>query len=137
VRLDPRHLPDAARAFLAERHLASLTTSRRDGSAHVVPVGFTFVAMDGTVSPPTGIARVITNDGSMKVRNASPPGARGALCQISGRFWLTLEGYLNVSRDPVEIASAVQLYSQRYRIPRVNPTRVVVTIVVDRIMGNI
>lgn len=29
----------AAADFLAERHLATLTTFRADGSAHVVPVG--------------------------------------------------------------------------------------------------
>ena len=28
--------------FLRERHLATLTTLRKDGSPHVVPVGFTY-----------------------------------------------------------------------------------------------
>ena len=132
MRFDPLDLPDAALAFLAERHLASLTTTRADGTAHVVPVGFTYVMADGVA-----VARVITNDGSVKVRNASRPGARGALCQINGRFWLTLEGVVHVSRDPDEVANAVELYAVRYRQPRVNPTRVVLTMAVDRIMGNI
>ncbi len=134
MRLDPHALPDAALSFLTERHLASLTTSRADGTAHVVPVGFTFDAL-------AGVARVITNDGSVKVRNAERdidgrPG-RGALCQIDGRFWLTLEGSLRVSRDVDEVADAVERYAGRYRQPRVNPTRVVVLMSVDRVMGNV
>ncbi len=129
MRFDPEHLPDAALRFLAERHLASLTTSRADGSAHVVPVGFTFDR--------PSIARVITNDGSVKVGNASRSGARGVLCQIDGRYWLTLEGQVRVSREPADVADAVDRYALRYRVPRVNPTRVVILMSVDRIMGNI
>ena len=33
---------DDVLAFLAERHLATLTTLRADGSPHVVAVGFTY-----------------------------------------------------------------------------------------------
>ena len=40
--LDPADLPSAAVDFMTERHLATLTTLRRDGSPHVVPVGFTW-----------------------------------------------------------------------------------------------
>ncbi len=132
MRFDPLDLPDTALEFLTERHLASLTTTRPDGTAHVVPVGFTYVPKGMTA-----IARVITNDGSVKVRNAAAPGARAALCQIQGRFWLTLEGPVDISRDPNEVAHAVELYAVRYRQPRVNPTRVVVTMTVDRVMGNV
>lgn len=128
MHLDPLDLPDAARTFLSERHLASLTTMRANGTPHVVPVGFTFS---------NGIARVITNGSSVKVRNASRPGAQAALNQIDGRFWLTLEGPVVVSADPDEIALAVDRYAQRYRIPRVNPTRVVLKMTVQKIMGNI
>src|ERR1044071_1063656 len=53
---------DAARAFLAERHLATLTTLRPDGSPHVVAVGFTW-------DPAAGLARVITFAHSRKARN--------------------------------------------------------------------
>jgi len=129
VRFDPHNLPDAARDFMSERHLASLTTFRADGSAHVVPVGFTFQA--------PAFGWVITNDGSVKVRNASAAGARGALCQIDGRYWLTLEGSLTVSRDGGQIADAVERYAARYRQPRINPTRVAIRMIVDRVMGNI
>ena len=129
MRFDPHHLPDAAVQFLSDRHLASLSTFRGDGSAHVVPVGFTYDA--------SGVARVITDGGSVKVRNASRPGARGALCQIDGRHWLTLEGPVTVSRDPDEVERAVERYARRYRIPRVNPNRVVVLLEIDRILGNV
>jgi F420H(2)-dependent biliverdin reductase len=129
VRFDPLDLPDAAREFLSERHLASLTTVRPDGSPHVVPVGFTF--------DPLGLAFVITNDRSVKVANSERPGARGALCQVAGRLWLTLEGTLQVSRDQADVARAVERYAGRYRRPRVNPTRVVIRMTVDRVMGNV
>lgn len=114
--------------MLSERHLASLTTFRADGSAHVVPVGFTW---DGA------IARVITGGGSVKVRNASRPDAHAVLCQMDGRFWLTLEGRVRVSDDPDEIAEAVERYGRRYRVPRVNPARVALLVTVDRIMGHV
>lgn len=129
VRFDPHDLPDAARDFLSERHLASLTTLRADGGPHVVPVGFTFQA--------PAFAWVITNDRSVKVRNASAAGARGALCQIDGRYWLTLEGSLTVTRDAGQIDDAVQRYAERYRRPRVNLTRVALRMTVDRVMGNV
>ena len=40
--------------FLTERHLATLTTLRTDGSPHVVPVGVTYDAASRTarVTPP-------------------------------------------------------------------------------------
>jgi len=129
VRFDPHDLPAAAREFLAERHLATLTTARADGTPHVVPVGFTFDS--------GGLARVITNGGSVKVRNASRVSARAALCQVSGRLWLTLEGPVQVSRNPDDVADAVHRYSRRYRIPRINPERVMIVMTVERMMGNV
>jgi len=129
MRFDALDLPDAARQFLTERHLASLTTVRSNGTCHVVPVGFTFDS--------SATARVITSDGSVKVRNADLADARGAICQLEGRYWLTLEGPIHVSRSPDDVAAAVALYAQRYREPKVNPSRVVLTMWVDRVMGNI
>jgi len=86
-------------------------------------------------------ARVITSDGSVKVRNAERPGPggtapRAALCQIDGRRWLTLEGSAVISRVPDEISDAERRYAVRYRTPRINPGRVVLTIAVDRILGH-
>ena len=106
---DPLGLSDSVLNFLAERHLATLTTLRRDGSPHVIAVGFTF-------DPASGIARVITSDGSVKVRNAERPApdgspSRAAVCQVDGRRWLTLEGSAGISRDRAQITDAEQRYA--------------------------
>ncbi len=132
MRFDPLDLPAAVTEFLTERHLASLTTLRVDGTPHVVPVGFTF-------DPAAVLARIITGGESVKVRNVDRDAGAGraAVCQIDGRRWLTLEGLITVSRDPAEVADAVDRYSRRYRVPRVNPARVALQLRVDRITGNI
>lgn len=122
----PADLTADAQEFLTVRHLATLSTLRADGTPHVVPVGFTF---DGT------LARVITRSGSQKVRNAAREG-RVAICQVEGGRWLTLEGTSRVSDDPERVAEAVRRYALRYRQPRENPTRVVVEVVVDRVLGS-
>ncbi len=132
--MDPDRLSDDVLDFLTERHLATLTTLRRDGSPHVVAVGFTYDAESRTV-------RVITGDGSVKVRNAErlsvdSTGGRAAVCQVDGRRWLTLEGTAAVSRDPAVVADAERRYGLRYRTPRVNPRRVVLIIAVDRVLGH-
>lgn len=114
--------------FLTVRHLATLTTLRGDGTPHVTPVGFTWDAGTGT-------ARVICGGASQKARNAARTG-RAALCQVDGRYWLTLEGEVRVSEDPGRVADAVARYAARYRPPRVNPTRVVLEIVVTRLLGS-
>lgn len=121
-------LTDAATTFLTERHLATLATVRADGSPHVVAVGFTW-------DPETGTARVITSDGSAKVRNAERRG-RGALTQIDGARWLTLEGPARVLRDADAVRDAEQRYERRYRPPRVNPRRVVIEVRVERVLGS-
>jgi PPOX class probable F420-dependent enzyme len=118
---------DAARAFLAERHLATLTTLRADGSPHVVAVGFTWDA-------DAGVARVITSGESVKARNAAR-GGRAAVCQVDGRRWLTLEGTARVLTDADSVAEAERRYGLRYRTPRPNPRRVVVLIDVDGGLG--
>jgi PPOX class probable F420-dependent enzyme len=125
----PIQLDEAATAFVTERHLATLTTLRPDGSPHVVAVGFTWDA-------DAGLVRVITNDGSQKVRNADAGSGRAAVCQVDGRRWLTLEGTVSVSRDPADVADAVERYAARYRQPEPNPRRVVVVIAVDRVLGS-
>lgn len=122
-------LPTDVLAFLAERHLASLTTLRADGTPHVVPVGFTY-------DPATRIARVITSGDSVKARNADRPGAVAAICQVDGARWLTVSGPVRVDRDPAVVADAVERYAARYRPPRVNPKRVAVVIEVDRMLGS-
>ena len=130
MKLDPGALPDPALEFLVERHLAGLTTLRRDGSPHVVPVGFTF-------EPGTRLARVITSGDSAKVRNADLPGAVAALCQVDGARWLTLSGPIRVDRDPAAVADAVARYAIRYRQPRENPKRVALVMEVATILGSL
>ncbi len=128
--LDPTALPVAAQEFLTERHLATLTTLRPDGSPHVVAIGFTWDAA-------AGLVRVISFAPSRKARNLlAGPGSRAAVCQVDGGRWLTLEGPATVTDDPDRVAEAVRRYAERYRQPRVNPARVVIEIAVDRILGN-
>jgi PPOX class probable F420-dependent enzyme len=127
VALDVEALPPAALDFLAERHLATLTTLRPDGTPHVVPVGFTY-------DPQARVARVITSGSSRKAVHAAR-GGRAALCQVDGWRWLTLEGAARVLTDAPSVARAVEAYAGRYRQPREKPTRVVVEIAVDRVLG--
>lgn len=126
---DPHDLAPGALEFLTERHLATLTTLRPDGTPHVVPVGVTFDAATGT-------ARVITSGSSAKARHVRAGQQRVAVCQVEGRRWLTLEGTAVVRDDPASVADAVARYAQRYRQPRDNPARVVLEISVDRVLGN-
>ncbi len=126
---DPHDLAPATLTFLTERHLATLTTLRTDGSPHVVPVGVTF-------DPGTATARVITSGSSAKARHVRAGQARVAVCQVDGRRWLTLEGTAVVRDDAASVADAEARYARRYRQPRENPARVVIEISVDRVLGN-
>lgn len=127
VALDLDDLGDDVLAFLRERHLATLTTSRRDGSPHVVPVGFGYDSGERLV-------RVITFAGSQKAVNAGR-GGRAAVCQVDGARWLTLEGTVRLVTDGTGIARAVAAYAERYRQPKQRPDRVAIEIAVDRVMG--
>jgi len=129
VALDPTSLPEEALAFLQERHLATLTTLRPDGSPHVVAVGFTW-------DTDAGLARVISFAPSRKARNLlASPGSRAAVSQVDGGRWLTLEGSATVTDDPARVAEGVRRYAERYRQPGSRDDRVVIEIVVDRILG--
>jgi PPOX class probable F420-dependent enzyme len=125
----PHDLAPGVLEFLTERHLATLTTLRPDGSPHVVPVGVTYDAATGT-------ARVITSGTSAKARHVRTGQQRVAVCQVDGRRWVTLEGTAVVRDNPAAVADAVARYAQRYRQPRENPARVVLEISVDRVLGN-
>jgi F420H(2)-dependent biliverdin reductase len=129
VARDPSDPGPALLDFLAERHLATLTTLRADGSPHVVPVGVTY-------DPATRTARVITSGTSAKVRHVRDGGGRVAVCQVDGRRWVTLEGTAQVRDDAASVAEAVERYARRYRQPRENPARVAIEISVDRILGS-
>lgn len=121
-------LSPEALALLGEYHLASLATLRADGTPHVVAVGFTF---DGEA----GKARVITFDGSQKVRNVER-GGYAALTHVDGPRWLTLEGPARVRREPEQVHDAERRYAQRYREPRPNPRRVVIEVDLARALGS-
>ena len=137
------HLTPEQHVFVIERHVATLTTLRPDGTPHVVPVAFTWDVA-------TGAAWMTSEDGSAKVRNVevaqgkgaagagtgTGTGARGALCQVSGGRWLTFEGELTVSRDPAVIADAERRHAVRYGPLDPDPRRVVLRMVVDRVLGS-
>lgn len=124
----PTRLTDEAQVFLAEYHLATLTTLRKDGTPHVVAVGVTW-------DQEHGIARVITSGGSQKALNADR-GGYAAVSHVDGARWLTLEGPARVLSDADSVAGAVDRYAARYRQPRINPQRVVIEIAVSRVMGS-
>ena len=125
--MKPDALDDAARAFLTERHLATLSLPRRDGSIQVVAIAFTYR---------DGIVRVITGGASVKARRlADHPGLRANVCQVDGGRWLTLEGPATVTDEPARVAEAVDRYAARYRPPGVRDDRVAIEIAVDRILG--
>ncbi|AXG79397.1 pyridoxamine 5'-phosphate oxidase family protein [Streptomyces paludis] len=127
LRSDPEFL-----AFWGERHVGFLSTTRPDGTHHLVPVGVTY-------DSEAGIARVITSSTSRKARNVvgSGPGARVAISQADGARWATLEGTAVVNDDPAAVADAVERYTRRYHPPRLNPRRVVIEITVTRVMGTV
>ncbi len=124
---DPADLPPEALEFLRERALASLTTIRRDGTPHVVPVGFSW-------DHEAGVVRIITFDPSTKVANIRLTG-RAAVCQIDGPRWITLEGPAEVTDDPARVADAVAGYAARYREPSERENRVAIEIAVTRVLG--
>ncbi|MFD0577820.1 pyridoxamine 5'-phosphate oxidase family protein [Dactylosporangium darangshiense] len=99
--------------FWTERHLCTLSTIRRDGTVHSVPVGATY-------DPATGTARIITSGKSQKVRNIGY-NAQIAICQIDGRRWSTLEGHATIETDPAAVQDAEVRYAKGTSSP--GPTR--------------
>lgn len=126
---DPAAVSEEFRAFWTERCLATLVTLRADGTPHVVPVGV-------TVDLDAGLARVICTGGTQKARNVARAGI-AAVSQVDGGRWSTLEGDAVVRADPAAVADAEARYAARYRIPRVNPERVVLEITLRRVLGSL
>ncbi|WP_353808706.1 PPOX class F420-dependent oxidoreductase [Agromyces sp. SYSU T00194] len=119
-------ITDTAREFLAERHLAVLSTIGRDGRIHAVPVGITYL---------DGVVRVIGSRGSQKFRNAERSG-RATVATVDGARWISFEGPVRLATDPESVALAVELYAARYRQPRENPERIVLELTVERVLGS-
>lgn len=119
-------ITDAALDFLAEYHLATLSTLGRGSRIHSVPVGITYE---------DGIVRVIGSRGSQKFLNAERSG-RASVNTVDGGRWLSFEGAARVREEPEAVAHAVELYARRYRTPRENPERVVLEITVERVLGS-
>lgn len=129
MEFDLDNLTDDVERFLTERHLATLTVQRSDGSPQVTPVGVTY-------QPETRTARVITWAASVKARLvAADPGQRVAACQVDGGRWLTIYGRATVTSEPGAVAEAVERYTERYRPPKQRDDRVVIEIAVDRLVG--
>ncbi|MFK4222262.1 pyridoxamine 5'-phosphate oxidase family protein [Streptomyces sp. NPDC019890] len=122
--------PTSQAGFWEEHRTCFLTTTRPDGSPHLVPVGVTY-------DPETRIARVISSGTSKKVRNVrdAGPGVPVAISQAEGRRWCTLEGTAVIKDDAASVADAERRYAERYKPPRPNPERVVIEITVTRAMG--
>lgn len=114
--------------FLAEPHVATLTTLRPDGSPHVAAVRFTW-------DERAGLARVLTVDTTRKARNVTAgPGGRAALCQAVGFRWVTLEGTAVAHHAPERLAEGARRYTARYGTPPpARPGLVVIEIAVDRV----
>ena len=126
--LDPSALSTEVLAFLAERHLATLTTLRPDGTPHVVAVAFTW-------DDESGVARVITGRESRKARNVATGGTRAVVAQVDGARWLALEGPACLVVETEGVLEGERRYAERYRQPQANPDRAVIEIQVDRILG--
>ncbi|WP_411700996.1 pyridoxamine 5'-phosphate oxidase family protein [Conyzicola sp.] len=120
-------LTDAGLEFVSDRHLAMLSTMARDGAIHQIAVGFTLH---------DGVVRIITGDGTQKVRNIERD-ARATVGQVDGRRWISFVGNAVIERDRADITLAENLYAARYRQPQPNPKRVVIRIDVDRVLASI
>jgi len=119
-------LTDAGLQFVADRHLAMLSTMATDGAIHSIAVGFTLH---------DGVVRIITSDGTQKVRNIERDG-RATVGQVDGARWISFVGNAVIERGRDEITLAENLYGARYRQPRPNPKRVVIRIDVGRVLGS-
>ncbi|MCW2858079.1 MAG: hypothetical protein JWR52_3694 [Marmoricola sp.] len=118
--------------FWRSRHLCTVTTLRRDGTPHVVPMGV-------VIDRENDVAWAITSGASVKAQNllAANGTAPIAVCCVDGRHWSTLEGTATVLVHPAAVAEAEQRYAERYKVPRENPERVALRIDVTRVLGNV
>ncbi|NOX31444.1 MAG: PPOX class F420-dependent enzyme [Actinobacteria bacterium] len=126
--LDPLNLARDVLAFLAERHLATLSIVRPDGTVHVTPVGFTW---DNDAQ----LVRVITWTGSNKARLIAANRGPVAVSQVDGGRWLTVEGVATLTTEPGACLAGTTRYAERYRQPANRADRAVIEIAVTNVMG--
>jgi PPOX class probable F420-dependent enzyme len=119
-------LTDDGLQFVADRHLAMLSTIARDGAIHQIAVGFTLDA---------GVVRIITSGDTQKVRNIERDD-RATVGQVDGARWISFVGNAVIEREPADVTVAENLYARRYRQPQPNPKRVVIRIDVDRVLAS-
>lgn len=122
---DPR-----VQAFYQPYRLATLTTLRRDGSPHTVPVA-------AVVDPASRTVRILTSRTSVKARNVARGSSRVSLCEVDGPQWLTIEGEARVVTDGPSIEAAMAAYALRFRQPRPNPERVIIVVEPTRLLGRL
>jgi len=129
VALNLANLSDDVLAFLTERHVATLSLTRADGTIHVTPVGFMW-------DNDRQLVRVITWTGSVKAKLLEASnGGPAAVSQHDGGRWLTIEGNAVVVTDPDSCAEGVRRYAERYRQPADRPDRAIIEIAPTRILG--
>ena len=127
--LDLDDLDDAVLAFMEERHIATLTLVRPDGTPHVTPVGFSYDAE-------ARLARIITWTSSQKYRFTSVDGGvAAAVNQVDGGRWITLEGRAIATTDPSRTARAEAAYRDRYEQPSARDDRAAIELSVTPIYG--
>ena len=118
--------PPALLEFWTERQLCILTTLRRDGTPHSVPVG-------AVLDHEQECAWIITDGASAKARHLRSPGPV-SVASVDGARWATLEGTALAHSDASSVERACELYGGRYRTPRENPTRVALRVEVARVL---
>ena len=75
--------------------------------------------------------------GSWKARHVlRDPDQAAGLCQVDGRWWLSLYGTATAHTDPERTAEGVRRYAQRYRPATERDDRVVIEIQVSEIVGS-
>jgi len=126
--MTPDELDAAALGFVAERHIATLSTLRPDGTVHVVPVAFMYDHDERKV-------RVIAPASTMKVANVRRHG-RATVSWVDGGRWGTMEGPAEVRVDDASVARTREDYTAKYGPPHGTTTDYVsIEIAVDRVMG--
>ena len=127
-----RELTGAHLEFWRERHLCTVTTLRRDGSPHVVPMG---IVVDAERRHRLGHHLAHLAEGREPARRRRPagrglPGRRPPLVDDRGHSPRS-------ATTRTSVAEAVRRYAERYRQPRENPDRVALRIAVTRVIGNV